>query len=315
MANSKDLHVIYGIGPAGAATARELVKAGKRVRMVNRSGKGNALTPKGVEFAAADVTDPAQARKAGEGASVIYNCLNAPYDKWPTLFPPLQAGLVAAVKDLRVPLVVLENVYMYGEVAGPMVETLPYHAHTKKGKVRAEMSRALSEAHERGEIRVTMGRASDFYGPGAESVFGERTFSGLVAGKGAEVVGNPDVLHTYSYLDDVGYGLATLGLNFETAVGQVWHLPSAPAQTPREMLKYAFDYLKMPEKINVMGKLMMMMGGLFIPAARESVEMMYEFEKPFVLDSSKFFRAFGERYTPVKDGMIATVKWYQQKAA
>jgi len=30
-----------------------------------------------------------------------------------------------------------------------------------------------------------------------------------------------------------------------------------------------------------MGRLMMAFGGLFIPAARESLEMMYEFEKTF----------------------------------
>lgn len=43
-----------------------------------------------------------------------------------------------------------------------------------------------------------------------------------------------------------------------------------------------------------MGKLMMRPDGVFSVGARETVEMIYEFEKPFILDSSKFERTFDE---------------------
>ena len=39
--------------------------------------------------------------------------------------------------------------------------------------------------------------------------------------------------------------------------------------------------------------MMVRVGGLFSPAVRETVEMMYEWEKPYVVDSSKFERTFG----------------------
>ena len=39
--------------------------------------------------------------------------------------------------------------------------------------------------------------------------------------------------------------------------------------------------------------------------------MMYEFEKPFVVDSSKFERAFGVVATPIVDAIKATVVWYR----
>jgi len=60
-----------------------------------------------------------------------------------------------------------------------------------------------------------------------------------------------------------------------------------------------------------MGKTMMRIGGLFIPGARETVEMMYEFEKPFVVDSSQFERTFGMKATPIAEAVRATVDWYR----
>jgi nucleoside-diphosphate-sugar epimerase len=61
-----------------------------------------------------------------------------------------------------------------------------------------------------------------------------------------------------------------------------------------------------------MGKLMMSIGGLFIPGARETVEMMYEFEKPFVVDSTKFEKTFGVQATPLREAIRQTVAWYRE---
>jgi nucleoside-diphosphate-sugar epimerase len=63
--------------------------------------------------------------------------------------------------------------------------------------------------------------------------------------------------------------------------------------------------------ISSMGKLMMAIGGLFIPEAKESVEMMYEFDKPFVVDSSKFEKTFGLKATPMREAIEQTVAWYK----
>jgi nucleoside-diphosphate-sugar epimerase len=57
---------------------------------------------------------------------------------------------------------------------------------------------------------------------------------------------------------------------------------------------------------------MMAFGGLFVPEAREAVEMMYEFEKPFVVDSSRFEKAFGLKATPLNESIPATVEWYRR---
>jgi len=57
--------------------------------------------------------------------------------------------------------------------------------------------------------------------------------------------------------------------------------------------------------------LMLMIGGLFIPVAREVIEMLYEFEKPFVVDSSKFEKTFGMKPTPIREAIHQTVAWYK----
>jgi len=60
-----------------------------------------------------------------------------------------------------------------------------------------------------------------------------------------------------------------------------------------------------------MGKLMMTIGGLFVPEAKETVEMMYEFDKPFIIDSSKFERTFGLKATPMREAIRETVAWFK----
>jgi nucleoside-diphosphate-sugar epimerase len=77
------------------------------------------------------------------------------------------------------------------------------------------------------------------------------------------------------------------------------------------MVKMIAEEAGVAPKTSAMGKGMMRFGGLFIPAAKEMVEMMYEFEKPFVVDSSKFENTFGMKAMPMREAIKATVAWYR----
>src|ERR671916_1715436 len=90
MGDNGELHVVFGTGPVGLAVMDELLKKGKRVRMVNRSGRADV--PDDVEVVGGEAADPTFTREASGGASVVYFALNPPYTKWAELFPPLQAG-------------------------------------------------------------------------------------------------------------------------------------------------------------------------------------------------------------------------------
>jgi nucleoside-diphosphate-sugar epimerase len=310
---NQELHVIFGTGPVGQAVARELVKRGKIVKMINRSGKKPEGAPVGVSIATGDVGDLSTAKELAKGASVVYQCSNPPYTKWPELFPALQANTLEAAASTGAKYIVADNLYMYGDTNGqPLYEDLPYHAQTKKGQVRAQMAEAVMAAHRSGKVRAAVARASDFYGPAAlDSSAGDRMFGFAVHGKAASVVGDLDAPHTYTYIEDFGKALAMLGERDE-ALGQAWHVPNAETLTTRQFITLIFNELQQPPKMSAMGKTMLRLGGLFIPPAREVIEMLYEFEKPFVVDSSKFTKTFGVQGTPLREAIRTTVAWYQQ---
>jgi nucleoside-diphosphate-sugar epimerase len=309
-----DLHVVLGTGPVGQRTASALAADGLRVRAVNRSGSRPEFLAPNVEIVAvADASDAAQLASAVEGASVVYQCLNPPYDKWAELFPPLQRAVIAAATRAGARLVVMENLYALGHVVGPMTEDAPLHPNSRKGAVRAQMTEELLEVSSRGELTVAIGRASDYYGPGALNSAIGMVFPALVAGKKVSMIGSVDRPHSYAYIEDIGRGLATLGTHAE-AFGQVWNLPHAPAKTARQSLAPAFAAAGKSERIGAMSALTLRIGGLFIPAARESVEMVYEFTEPFVVDSSKIERAFGLTPTPLVEGMRRTLTWMAARA-
>ena len=307
------LHVIFGNGAIGRAIANELIHRKKQFRVVNRTG--NMLNPPvGIELVAADLYHPSEVRSVTKDAVVVYQCAQPAYYEWPQKFPPLQASIIEGLTGGTAKLVLVENMYMYGDTNGKILkEGLPYAAQTRKGRTRAELSRAALEAHQQGKLRVTIGRASDYFGPwGTSSAMGDRVFPPLLKGKSAQVGGRLDVPHTYTYVPDFGKALVILGEKGE-ADGQAWHVPNdMPAITQGEFIRRFCEEAGVEPKISTMGKFMMSIGGLFIPEARESVEMMYEFEKPFVVDSSKFEKTFGMKATPLPVALRETAAWYKQ---
>ena len=308
-----EINVIFGTGPLAQATMRALLKRGKPVKLVNRSGKRPADVPVEVEIASGDAYSPDFTRSVTQGAQVVYQCAAPAYQLWVKQFPALQAAILEGAAANGAKLIVAENLYMYGDTHGqPIHAGLPYAAHTRKGKVRAEMAQALLEAHRLGKIRVVMARGADFYGPGVlSSSLGERTLIPLLQGKPAEVTGSLDQPHTYTYISDFGEALAILGERDE-ALGQAWHVPNPPTLTQRELVTLFFKEAGLEPKFSVLGKPMLMLGGLFIPAAREMQEMTYEFEQPFRVDASKFIQAFGDIATPHETAVKETLAWYRK---
>jgi nucleoside-diphosphate-sugar epimerase len=313
MTNNGELHVVFGTGPVGMSVMDALVQRGpRRVRMVNRSGR--ASVPDGVEVVGVDAADPTFTREASAGASVVYFALNPPYNKWPELFPPLQAGVLEGAASAGAKLIAMENLYMYGPTDGrPLTEDLPYAPNTRKGAVRARMSEELMEAHRSGKVRVAIGRASDYFGPRVlVSAAGEQVFGRAVQGKSAQVAGDPDQPHTYSYAPDIGKGLVILGER-EEALSRVWHLPSPETVTTRQFVEMIFDEVGKPTRVQAAPKILLRAMGLFNPGIRETIEMLYEFEEPFVVDDSKFEEAFAEQATPLREAIRGTVRWYREE--
>jgi nucleoside-diphosphate-sugar epimerase len=306
------LHIVFGTGQVGAALAAYLAGRGIAVRAVSRH---RPPTLAGVDWRAADAADPEAAADAAKGASVIYQCLNAPYTQWPERFPPLQRGVLAAAERTGALLVSLENLYGYGPTGGrPMTEDLPLNATGVKGRARAAMTGELLAAASAGRVRIAVGRASDFFGPGVTqgSTLGERVFGNALAGRRADFIGNPSLPHTYSYVPDIAAGLATLGTDAR-AVGEVWHLPGPPTGTTRALLDVVSGQVGHRVAVRSLPKLAVRGLGLVNPMLRELAETYYEFDEPFVLDTTKYESVFGPAGTGLADAVAATVAWYRTR--
>ena len=306
-------HVVLGTGAIGRAVMEELIKRGESVRIVNRSGKMEEV-PAEVEVAASDLYDQRKVTEVTRDAKVVYQASQPNYNEWPEKFPILQKSILDGLTGRDAKLVIVENLYMYGDIHGkPMTEATPHNAHTRKGRVRGEISRAAFNAHTEGRLRVTSARGGNFFGPwGTDSTMGARAFYPLLHGKPAQLIGRTDLPHSHTYTKDFGKALVILGER-EEADGQAWHVPNdQPKMSQAELVRMFAEEAGVEPKISSMGKRMMAIGGLFIPEARETVEMMYEFDKPFIVDSSKFEKAFGVKATPMRQAIRETVDWYKK---
>lgn len=305
-------HVVLGTGAIGRAVMNELVKRGESVRMVNRSGKMDEV-PAGVEVVAADLYDQAKVKVVTRGAMVVYQCSQPEYHQWTDKFPPLQSSIIEGLTGSNAKLVLVENLYMYGDPNGaPLTETSPHDAHTVKGRLRREMSRSALEAHREGRLKIAIGRGSDYFGPwGTESSAGGSIFRQLLAGKPAQIAGSANLPHTVTYIRDFAKALIILGERAD-ADGQAWHVPNdMPQITQGGFVEMAAGEAGANPKVMAAGKFLLSALGLFNPAMKEIVEMLYEFEKPFIVDSSKFEKTFGMKATPMKEAIRETVAWYK----
>ncbi|HQX76303.1 MAG TPA: NAD-dependent epimerase/dehydratase family protein, partial [Thermoflexales bacterium] len=222
MSNSA-LHVIFGTGPLGKWTARELVKMGKQVRLVNRSGQAMDLPP-GAEMIKADAYDVANNIAITKNAAAIYQCAQPAYYEWPQKFPAFQEAILQAAIANGAKFIAAENLYVYGDTHGqPMTEDTPYAAHTRKGKTRQAMTEALFAAHKAGKVRAASARGSDFFGPD-DSVSSGMLYKPALQGKTVNAMGRLDMPHTFTYAPDFGKTLAILGTRDE-ALGKAWHVP------------------------------------------------------------------------------------------
>ena len=305
---SAELHVVFGTGALGKATMRALVGMGKQVRVINRSGKATDI-PEGVEIVKGDAYNTADTITLTKNAAVVYQCAQPAYNEWAEKFPPLQAAILAGAAANHAKFIVAENLYMYGASNGnPIREDSPIAPISRKGRIRQAMSETLMAAHEKGIVRAAIGRASTFFGPEYDILAGLVFYPALV-GKTINLFGRLDLPHTFTYIPDFGRALATLGTQ-DAALGQVWIAPCAPALTQRSLMDLLAKETGQASSVRAAGKLLMSIIGLFSAGTRETVEMMYEFDQPYIVDSSKIERTFGLTPTPTPTAIAETVAWF-----
>jgi nucleoside-diphosphate-sugar epimerase len=301
-------HAIIGSGPVGTSTARVLVDQGHEVTMVTRSGSG-PVHP-GITRVAADASDPSALAAAVGRCDALYNCANPPYHRWPELWPPMAASMLEVASRSDAVLVIMGNLYGYGPVDHPMTEADRLASTGTKGRIRIAMWEDALAAHRDGRVRVTEARASDFFGPGVvETSFFGRNVDRLLAGRKVRFLGDPDAAHSWTYVPDVGRTLAALGTD-DRAWGRAWHVPTGPAMTQRQMATRFCEVAGVPTPpLGALPGGVLTVAGVFSAQMRELKETRYQFDRPFVLDSSDCSATFGIVPTPLDQALAAVADY------
>jgi nucleoside-diphosphate-sugar epimerase len=303
------MHTLLG---AGGVIASELVAAlrGTPLRLVSRHRKP---APAGVESVSADVCDLDRTIAAVAGSSVVYLLVGLKYDTrtWRESWPRIMGNTIEACKRTGARLVFFDNVYMYGRVEGPMTEETPFNPCSRKGEVRAEIATMLLEEIAAGGITALIARSADFYGPHARtSVVNMLVFDKLAKRQTASWLANDAVPHSFTFTPDAARALALLATT-QQAWNQTWHLPTAPSPpTGKAFIGSAAEAFATKARHRVLRRPLLRLVGLVNRDVRESYEMLYQYESPYVFDSTKFSSAFDFDPTPWREGIERTARSY-----
>lgn len=299
------MQVILGAGGAvGRQLAEDLRLYTFDIRLAGRNPKKINPTDTIIQC---DLTNKEQVMKAVEGSEVAYLTAGLEYNinVWREKWPVIMRNVIEACKTHNSKLVFFDNVYMYDCAEIPhMTEETTINPCSEKGKVRAEIYNMLMDEVKSGGIKALVARAADFYGPDvATSPLQMTVYENFKKGKAANLLGNPDLKHSYTYVPDAAKGTAMLG-NDDSAYGQVWHLPTRDnPPTGREIVDLFAKEMNVKPKLMPAGKFLVKMIGLFNPVMKEIPEMMYQNTQDYVFDSSKFNAKYNFTPTSYEEGV------------
>ena len=296
-------------GTIGSVLTKELVSYTNKIRLVSRNprkvNESDDLFP-------ADLSNPAFVDQAVEGSDVVYLVVGFDYnlkvweEKWPTL---MRATINACIKH-NARLVFFDNVYSYDINAIPhMTEESEYNPPSRKGAVRKQISQMLMDEVKAGKLMALIARSADFYGPGNDKSFAnEMVYKNFLKGRRANWFIDADKKHTFTYTPDAAKATALLG-NTDDAYNTIWHLPTDKNTiTGREFIELFSKEMKVSNKLVVMPMWMVKLAGIFVPVLKEMREMMYQYDRDYFFDSSKFDKRFNFKTTTYQEGVRNTVE-------
>lgn len=293
-----DRHLIVGAGPIGTHVAALLAERGSRVAVASRSGRSTGID--GVEHLALDASDTDALSRAADGTDYLYNCANpADYTQWERVWPPLAASLLTAAERSGAVYAITGTLYPYGPVDVPLAEDLPDAATDHKGRLRARMWADAKAAHDAGRLRAVEIRGSDYMGRGVGgNGHISRVVPGALQGKRAMMMGRTDLPHTFTDVADAARTLVAAAED-PGAHGRVWHVPSNRPVTQAQALTDVLASVAKPAvKISSLRGAALGATALVSPFMREMREIIYQWERPYVLDDSAARARFGIAPTP-----------------
>lgn len=301
------MHTILGAnGPVAQSLSQALQQRGLPLRQVSRNPR--RVHPSDALFSA-DLRDAQALEQALQGTQVAYLVAGLPYDTatWQRDWPRIMDQVIQAAQRQGCKLVFFDNVYAYGRSQGPMTETSAFNPCSRKGQVRAQIAQTFVQAMQSG-LPGMLVRAADFYGPGkVNSLFNALVLTRLLQGKKPQWLCDPERLHSYTFVPDIGPAMAHL-VHEDSAWGHTWHLPTSRAQSSRDLIQQACSLAGQNQGVAVLPAWLRKSLALFMASLRENEEMMYQFEHDYVFDSSAVHTRFGLQATPYAQGLRAALQ-------
>ena len=296
-------------GTIGKVLARELLSYTDKIRLVSRNPR---KVNESDELFPADLSKPEMVDRAVEGSEVVYLVVGLDYklNVWEEQWPKLMRAVLDACIKYNSRLVFFDNVYMYDINAIPhMTEESSINPSSRKGEVRRQIAQMILDDIKAGRLLALIARSADFYGPDNEkSVVMEIGYKNLKKDKRANWFINADKKHSFTFTPDAAKATALLG-NTVDAFNQVWHLPTdRNALTGREFFDLFARELKVKSRVLVMPMWLIKLMGLFVPVLKEMPEMMYQYDRDYFFDSSKFDKRFKFNATTYQEGVRIIVE-------
>ena len=295
-------------GTIGKILASELKNYTNEIRLVSRNPKKVNDTD---ELFPADLSNPIMVDKAIEGSEVVYLVVGFEYSfkVWKENWPRLMKATIDACIKHKAKLIFFDNVYLYDiSSMGHITENSPINAPSKKGKVRMEIAEMLMKEVKAGNLTALIARAPDFYGPDNEKSFLiEVVYKNLLKEKRPNWFIDANKKHSFIYTPDAAKATALLG-NTPDAYNQVWHLPTdSNSLTGAEIIDLFNKEMNTSKKVMVLPMFMLKILGIFMPFMREMPEMMYQYDRDYFFDCSKFNNRFNFTTTTYQEGIRKVV--------
>lgn len=304
------MQTILGSGGAiGTELTKHLTKYTDHIRLVSRNPKKVNPTD---ELFSCDLLNKESVQKAVEGSEICYVTVGLKYSSkvWEEQWHIIIDNVIEACKYHKSKLVFFDNVYSIGgDNVQNITENSPISPTSRKGRVRAEISKKLMSYFDKSELDVMIVRSPDFFSSLIQnSALMIMVYDNLKKGKKAQWFCSGDFIHSIGYAPELAKGMAMLG-NEKDTYNQIWNLPVDNKKlTGKQWAALFAELMGIENKFSATPAIIFKVIGWFVPMMSELHDMIYQYDREYFFDSSKFNNRFNYKPISNREAVLETLK-------
>ncbi len=275
----------------------------------NKLFKNNPI----IEIIKGDVQDLELLKKISANKKYIFHGINYPYNQWFGNMDSATQKVIEAASLNKAMIIFPGNVYNYGNLS-LIKEDSPQNPCTRKGALRVELEKMLSDAALSGKCQVLNVCLPDFWGPNVLNEGVKPIFENALKGKSLPYIVTVDIPHQMVFTKDAAEIMVRLMQKGVEKPYEKYNYGGQIHPTIRGFLNQISRTANAPEKITVHPKWLFSVLGLFMPMMKEVKEMLYLFEGTVILDDTKVRKLFPDfKETPLNEAITETLNWFRNQ--